>query len=663
MLPERDTILKLRKELAYFAQAYYQGHESSITDKEYDEKYRRLQELEAKHPDMFDGNSVTQRIGFIPLKEFKKVTRKEPMLSLDNAFNEKELRSFFNKVGKDIDFIGQPKIDGLAIEITYVNGEYSQASTRGDGTTGEDVTKQVKTIRNVPLKLPNKIDITVRGEVVLPKKAFEEANVMRANENKEPYANPRNAASGALRNLDPKITATVGLSFITYGAAEKRNGNIYNGSEVKLLNILSQNGFTVVNTDFYGANVSINLAIYEIIRTKEDKKDDYPYWTDGYVFKANDFDVQEKMGDGNKSPNWAIAYKFDTEKANTKVLDITIQVGRTGALTPVFELEPVFIAGTVVKRATAANFEILEKKDIRIGDTVEIHKAGEIIPEVIRVISWNDEALRQKFEIPTVCPSCGQPVEKGNEAVLRCTYDLCPAQLARQVEHFTSRDAMNIKGIGPVLADNLVNSGLIKYPIEMFGLTEKQWCTLPRVGPKTAQKIMANLENAKTQPPERLLYSLGGRLVGRTTSKLLVNHFGSFDNVLKATGKEMMEIHGIGSEISTKAVELFNSKGVSHFLAHMIEYGIKPEEKSEPIETIETEWTGKTVVITGKFETYKRKDLTEKLESQGAKVTGSVSGNTDVLIVGKDAGKKLEKAEQLGTVKIITESKIGDVLK
>lgn len=659
MQPDRDAILRLRRELAEYAQAYYQGHGSPIDDKEYDRKYRRLQELETKYPDMFDGNSVTQRVGFIPLKEFKKVTRKEPMLSLDNAFNEQELEKFFSKTGH-VDVIGQPKIDGLAIEIEYINGEYHQASTRGDGVTGEDVTKQVKTIRNIPLKIDVELEsIKVRGEVVLPKKAFLKANENRVKDGKEAYANPRNAASGALRNLDPRETSKVGLAFIAYGSDGFVKGTREDlsglASEYTMMRHIEKLGFTIAPTKL---SIGTNGLSEVVANKKAEEKDDYDYWTDGYVLKVNSFEKQKELGEGNKFPNWAIAYKFDTEKANTKVLDITIQVGRTGALTPVFELEPVFIAGTVVKRATAANFELLEKKDVRIGDTVEIHKAGEIIPEVIKVVSWDEEAVREKFQIPTVCPSCGELVTKGSEAVLRCEYDLCPAQLARQVQHFTSRDAMNIKGIGPVLSDNLVNSGLIKYPIEMFGLTKEEWCTLPRVGAKTAEKIMTNLENAKVQPSERLLYSLGGRLVGRTTSKLLVNEFGDFETVLKLTPKQMKSVHGIGDEISSKAYELFNSKGVAHFLDCMVKYGIKPEEQAEPVEVIENEWTGKTVVITGTLKNWKRKDLQAKLESFGAKVTGSVSGKTDILIAGEKAGSKLDKAISLGT-HIINEEELG----
>lgn len=648
----------LCKEIERHNELYYVHAKPEISDYEYDMLMKELEELEKRYPELRTPYSPTQRVGGKVIDEFRAVEHRVPMLSIDNTYNDGEILEFARRVQKSIPasrkvtYVVEPKIDGVAISITYEDRIYKQAVTRGDGFRGDDVTENVRTIRSVPLRLKESAPplIEVRGEVFMRNEELERLNQLREEMGEEPFRNPRNTTAGTLKLKDPKVVAQRRLEVFFYELIIEDKTIVKTHEEV--LNKLKEWGLPV-NPDWTKCN-----DIYEVIRCCEEwreKRFNLGYEIDGMVIKVNELDLREILGATSKAPRWVIAYKFPAETARTKLINIKVQVGKTGALTPVAEMEPVQLAGTIVKRATLHNFEELAKKDIRIGDTVEIQKAGEIIPQVIRPILELRPPDAKPFLPPTVCPECGSAVRKDPEGVFyRCLSMDCPAQLKQRLQHYAQRRAMDIEGLGPALIEQLVTKGLVKNIADLYKLKKEQLIELERMGKKSAENLLRELEESKNRPLSALIFALGIRHVGQHLAEILAEHFGSIDKLATASLEELRSIEEVGPVVAESIKNYFSTKENLQLLEDLKNVGVRMEEERDTSSVESLLLQGKTFVVTGTLHNFTRDEIEKKIKSLGGKVSSSVSKKTDFVLVGESPGSKLEKAKQLG-VKTITE--------
>ena len=660
----QQRIEELKEQLNRWSHEYYVEDKPTATDADYDKAYHELVALEVEHPEFVTPDSPTQRVGGEVLDQFQKVTHTNPMLSLSNAFSKEDLEEFDTRLRKltnrAIEYVCELKIDGLSIALTYQDGQLVLGATRGDGTTGEDVTGNVRTIKSVPLSLKEPWNIEVRGECYMPKKAFVALNQSREEEGLEVFANPRNAAAGSLRQLDPKIAAKRNLSVFLYSSPSVEELNV--STQEELLEKMAEIGF-VTNPERLKCQTIDEVWNY--IETIASKRPDLPYEIDGMVIKVNNFAVQEEIGFTVKAPRWAIAYKFPAEEAQTIVRDIEWTVGRTGVVTPTAVMDPVQLAGTTVRRASLHNIDLIKERDIRLEDTVVIHKAGDIIPEVTRVILEKRPATSQPYEFPTTCPVCHAKLEHLEEEVaIRCLNPKCPAQLTEGLSHFVSRNAMNMSGIGPRVIKQLFEEGLVMDVADLYQLTLDQLLALDKVQQKSAENILEAIEKSKENSLERLLTGLGIRHVGTKAAKELAQHFKTITALQEASIEQLLEIDGLGDIIAYSVKTYFEQPSVQELIQELQDSGVNMTylgvTKDDSIASGHV-LSGKTVVLTGTLEQLTRQDAKEKLESLGAKVTGSVSKKTDVVIAGHSAGSKLTKANDLG-IEVWSEQQFLDSL-
>ena len=652
-----DRIQKLRKELSHHAQLYYVYDAPVISDYEYDMMYAELKKLEGEHPEYDDPESPTHRVGGKPLEKFGKVTHSSVMNSLSDVFSFEELREFTEHsekvLGEEIVYSVEPKIDGLSVALTYENGVFVKGATRGDGNVGEDVTQNLKTIFSIPMKLSEPLNICVRGEVYMPREVFERLNATREKEGKPLLANPRNAAAGSLRQLDPNITASRALSIFVFNL---QSGELYRDSDeskshTSILDRLEAVGFKVI-TD--RKKLSSFEEIKQYILDLGVRRDTLPYDIDGVVIKADLLDVRSRLGEGTNTPKWAVAYKFPPEEKQTKLTDITVAVGRTGVLTPTAMLEPVRLAGTTVSRATLHNLDFIRERNIRLGDTVTLRKAGDIIPEVLCSHPEKRNGSEREFQMPTVCPSCGEPVYKDDEAAVRCTNSSCPAQISRSIEHFASKDAMNIDGLGPQIVELLIKNQLISDQADIYSLKPEDISSLERMGEKSAKNLTDAIESSKSAGLERLIYALGIRNVGQVAATSLALRYGSLEKFFDATVEEICELEDFGLITAECVVNWLSHPQNRRLCERLIEAGLKTEATAEPVGE---KLKGLTFVLTGTLPTMSRDEAAAKIKSAGGKVSGSVSSKTGFVVAGEAAGSKLTKAQSLG-VKIIDEAEL-----
>lgn len=651
-----DEAQKLRREIRHHEFLYYVLDAPEITDAEYDALMRRLQELERAYPDDVPPDSPTRRVGGKVSPKFTEVRHMTPLLSLGNAFSDEELAAFDARVksglpeGSEVEYVFEPKIDGLACSLIYENGRLVRAATRGDGEVGENVTANVRTIRSIPLTLnvkegeevPELLD--VRGEVYMPRHAFMKLNEQRSEAGENEFANPRNAAAGSLRQLDPKVTASRQLSFFAYGV-----GAGHKDKHFASLAMLHDYGFKV--SEGYAVVKNINEAIAKI-KDFAAKRQSLAYDTDGAVIKVNAVYQQNILGATGKDPRWAIAFKFPPEQAETKLEDIIIQVGRTGVLTPTAVLTPVKLSGSTISRATLHNEDFIRSKDIRIGDTVVINKAGEIIPEVLHVVKEKRTGAEQEFFMPAECPECGWKTERLNgEAAIRCTNPHCPALGREGLIHFASKGAMDIDGCGPAVINQLLDNGLISDPADLYLLVKPQLTALERMGDKSADNLLNAIAESKKQNLDRLLFALGIRHVGAKVARLLALHFGSMEKLMAAETDEIAAIEDIGPKIAESVVTYFASPVNIDLIERLKELGLNMEMEAAELDTAHP-FYGKTMVFTGTMPTLDRATAQTMAQQVGAKVTGSVSKKTDYVVAGAEAGSKLTKAQQLGVTVI-----------
>lgn len=658
---------KLRREIRHNEYLYYVLDAPEITDAEYDRMMVRLRELEARYPDSIPADSPTQRVGGRASSQFTEVRHLEPLLSLGNVFSAEELRAFDERVrsglpaGSKVEYVMEPKIDGLACSLIYENGKLVRAATRGDGVVGENVTANVRTIRSIPLTLkvpegeavPELFD--VRGEVYMPRQAFMRLNEQRAERGESEFANPRNAAAGSLRQLDPQVTASRSLSFFAYylvgeGAQPKHSES---------LALLARYGFKV--SENYKVVENIDEAI-KYIGDFNELRQGLSYDTDGAVIKVNDVYQQRILGATGKDPRWATAYKYPPEQAETTLEDIDWRVGRTGVLTPTAVLTPVKLSGSVISRATLHNEDFIRAKDIRIGDRVVINKAGEIIPEVLRVVAEKRTGDEKEVEIPNVCPECGWRVERqGEEAAIRCTNPHCPALGREGLIHFVSRDAMNIDGCGPSVINALLDAGLVRDAADLYSLRKEDLLKLERMGEKSADNLLAALSESKKNELDKLLFALGIRHVGAKVARILATEFGSMEKLQQAQPEELAQIRDIGDKIAESAVTWLNVPANIDLVERLAAAGLTMTF-TPPASQEDNPFFGKTLVFTGTMPTLGRAEAKTMAQDVGAKVSGSVSKKTDYVIAGAEAGSKLEKAQQLG-VTVIDEAEFLRMLK
>ncbi len=643
---EIERIKELRNLLKRYSYEYYTLDKPTVPDSEYDMLFRELQDLEEKHPEMYDPNSVTQRVGYEILSEFQKVTHERPMLSLGDVFSYDELRDWAKKItdvyGK-VEFCAEYKIDGLAMSLIYEDGLFKQAVTRGDGITGEDVTSNVRTIQSIPMSIPYKQRYDIRGEVYMPKSSFNRVNRERLANGEEEFANPRNAAAGSIRQLDSRICASRGLDGFWYHVPDDVNSDTHYGS----LEYARKLGFIVNET------TSLFNDIEDVIRFIDDTqkiRHDLPYEIDGMVIKVNSYELQRQLGFTSRIPKWAIAYKFPAEEVRTKVEDIFITVGRTGKCTPNAKLTPVKVAGTTVSFATLHNEDNISDKDIRIGDTVIVRKAGDIIPEVVRSIKEERNGSQVKFIFPEICPVCGGRLYRfEDEAAHYCVNSECKARLVFSIAHFTERNAMNIDGLGEKRVEAFLNEGLLTSFEDIYKLFNRKddILKMEKFGEKSYDNLIEAIENSKKNSLERLINGLGIRQVGEKAAKVLAAYFKNMDAFMNASQEELSNIHDIGPITAEYIREFFNEDSNREMIAQLRLLGVNMDyiDTSSKEESV---FTGKTVVLTGTLEHYSRNEATALLENLGAKVSGSVSKKTDYVIYGTEAGSKLDKANALG---------------
>jgi DNA ligase (NAD+) len=674
--PEVKRIEELRRLLQQASYAYYVLDAPVMEDTVYDRLYRELQELETQNPELITPDSPTQRVGDRPATHFTSVRHNIPLYSLENAFNIEELQSWDQRWRRysptqyntgEVEYVSELKIDGAALALTYENGFLVRGTTRGDGVMGEDITQNVRTIRSIPLRLnfdglENIAKVEVRGEAFLPLQVFKEINEKRQKAGEQLFANPRNAVAGTLRQLDSRIVAQRQLDFFAYtlhitGLDDSSIAN----TQWEALELLQKMGFRVDTNHKLCHSIAEVAEYYQYWDTERLNS---PYMTDGVVVKLNTFRLQEQLGFTQKFPRWAIALKYPAEEAPTRVVKITVNVGRTGALTPLAEMLPVQLAGTTVSRATLHNSDRIEQLDIRIGDTVIVRKAGEIIPEVVRVIKELRPADTQPFIMPSHCPVCGQQVvRETGEAVTRCVNASCAAILKGEVEHWVSRDALDIKGVGEKLVYQLVDKGLIHSIADLYELTTDKLCALERMGQKSAEKLVKAIAQSKTQPWSRVLYGLGIRHVGSVNAQLLTEKFTTVAELTAARQSDIAGVYGIGAEIAQSVYQWFRTPANQTLISRIQTIGLQlaNSTQTKAVEKINQNFAGKTFVVTGTLPTLKRDEAKALIQKAGGKITDSVSKKTDFLVVGADAGSKLEKAQNLG-ISQLTEAQLLTML-
>jgi DNA ligase, NAD-dependent len=648
---DRERLQALRQEIEEANYNYYGLDQPKISDSEYDALLRELLELETRYPELVTLDSPTQRVGGIVAKEFPKVRHIEPLLSLDNAFNAGELREFDRRVRavvSQVQYVVELKVDGLTVVLTYEQGVLVRAATRGDGEIGEEITANVRTITSVPLRLKTPLPrLDIRGEGYMPKASFVRLNEEREEEGHTTFANPRNAAAGSLRQLNSRITAQRRLDYFAYQISGITEVDIESQAEV--LKFLFEEGFAV------NPNYKVFENIEEVISYCEEltlERHGFPYEIDGLVIKVNDLGQQRELGFTSKSPRWAIAYKFPAEQAETEVRDIIIRVGRTGVLTPTAVLRPVLVAGSTVSRATLHNKDFICEKDIRIGDHVLIHKAGDVIPEVVRVLPEKRTGQERLFEMPVSCPECGSTTErKPGEVAWRCLSKACPAKQREAIIHFISRDAMNIDGLGPAVVQQMLEAGLIRDAADLYTLEFEQLYKLERFGQKSAENLLRAIDASKTRGLAALIFALGIPNVGEKASKILARYYLTMSNIKEATAEELQAIPDIGPTIAYSIVHFFNLKSTQDILAKLETAGVKMTEAELAYPQL---FLGKSIVITGKLQRWDRRMIETFIEEHGGKAASSVSKKTAFVIAGEKAGSKLTKARELG-IPVLTE--------
>ena len=638
-----ERMKELVELLNRYATEYYTSDNPSVSDSEYDRLYRELVELEKAHPDQVLPESPTHRVGGKILDGFEKYSHQYPLYSLQDAFSREELDAFDARVRKELDdvtYICELKIDGLSISLTYEQGIFVAGATRGDGSIGENITENLKRVKDIPLSLPEKLDITVRGECYMPRASFDQVNQSRQENGEPEFANPRNAAAGTLRQLDTAVVAKRNLATFLYQEASPSTRD----SQEKVLKHLEQLGFVVNQRRLLAHSMD---EVWAFIQEIGRERDQLPYDIDGVVIKVNDLAGQEQLGFTVKAPKWAVAYKFPAEEKEAKLLSVDWTVGRTGVVTPTANLTPVQLAGTTVSRATLHNVDYIAEKDIRKDDTVIVYKAGDIIPAVLRVVE-SKRVSEERLDIPTNCPSCeSKLLHFEDEVALRCINPRCPAQIKEGLTHFASRDAMNISGLGPSIVEKLFAADLVKDVADIYRLTVEDFLLLDGIKEKSAQKLYQAIQASKENSAEKLLFGLGIRHVGSKASQLLLQNFHSIESLAQANPEEIASIESLGSVIAQSLQTYFATEGSAILLRELKESGVNLDYKGQTV-AANAALSGLTVVLTGKLERLNRSEAKNKLESLGAKVTGSVSKKTDLVVAGADAGSKLQKAQELG---------------
>lgn len=644
-----ERIKELRAKLSYHAKRYYVYDDPEISDFEYDRLYAELLHLEEENPQYFDPTSPTNRVGGKPLDKFEKVTHSVPMNSLSDVFEYSEIKDFVDRMSGIVEnpaFSVEPKIDGLSVALTYENGILTNGATRGDGTVGEDVTQNIKTINSIPLSIEKELSFCLRGEVYMPRKVFYALNEEREQNGQQLLANPRNAAAGSLRQLDPKVCADRKLDIFIFNL---QSGDIYGDGHVpkshtNTLDTVRDLGFTVLKDRVLAHSYE---EIIEHIEKLGSMRDSLPYDIDGVVIKIDDLADRVKIGEGTNTPKWAVAYKFPPEEKQTKLTDITIAVGRTGVLTPTAVLEPVRLAGTSVSRATLHNLDFIRERGIMLGDTVTVRKAGDIIPEVLCVHPEKRDGSEMEFFMPTHCPSCGEAVVRDDNdgAAIRCVNSSCPAQLSRSIEHFASKSAMNIEGLGPQIVNALLENGLIKDFADLYTITEEQVATIERMGKKSAQNLINSIKNSKSAGLERLTYALGIRNIGEVAAEALAARYQTLDALMLATREELCEIQDFGEITADCVVDFFSHEHNIELCNKLIALGLNT---SSTFVALDNRFEGLTFVLTGTLPSMSRDVASAMIKDRGGKVSGSVSSKTNYVLAGEDAGSKLVKAKALG---------------
>jgi DNA ligase (NAD+) len=659
----KKRIEKLREEIEYHNYRYYVLDQPEISDAEYDRLLRELEKLEEQYPELRSLNSPTQRVGVSPLEEFEIVKHTIPMISLANAFDESEARDFDKRIKKflgtseEIEYVAEPKFDGLAIELVYERGQFVVGSTRGDGVNGENITQNLRTIKTIPLQLirkeiPVPERLEVRGEAIMQLEKFKELNRKREAMGEPPFANPRNAAAGSVRQLDPKITAARPLEIYFYALGEVRGWTFKTQWEV--LKTLPKWG---LRTNPHVRKCKNIEEVLDYYHEMNEKRETLPYEIDGTVIKVNSFDLQIRLGEIARSPRWALAFKFQPKQETTKILDIRVQVGRTGALTPVAVMEPVKVGGVEVSRATLHNQDEIDKKDVRVGDTVVIQRAGDVIPEVVQVIISKRKGTEKKFKMPPKCPVCGAEVIK-EEAIHRCIGLDCPAQLKGRIKHFASKRAMDIEGLGVKLIDQLVDKGLVKDVADIYYINKEELIELERMADKSAQNMIDAIEKSKTKPLLKFLYALGIRHVGETTAEDLARHFQRLEDFFHLSEEDLMEVEGVGPEVAASVHQFFGDKKNRESIDRLKKAGVKV---IEPKAKEKGKLAGKTFVFTGALKTFGRDEARTLVESMGATTASTVSKKVDFVVMGEDPGSKFDKAKELG-VKTLTEEEFKKMI-
>lgn len=644
-----ERIKELRAKLSYHAKRYYVYDDPEISDFEYDRLYAELLHLEEENPQYFDPTSPTNRVGGKPLDKFEKVTHSVPMNSLSDVFEYSEIKDFVDRMSGIVEnpaFSVEPKIDGLSVALTYENGILTNGATRGDGTVGEDVTQNIKTINSIPLSIEKELSFCLRGEVYMPRKVFYALNEEREQKGQQLLANPRNAAAGSLRQLDPKVCADRKLDIFIFNL---QSGDIYGDGHVptshtNTLDTVRDLGFTVLKDRVLAHSYE---EIIEHIEKLGSMRDSLSYDIDGVVIKIDDLADRVKIGEGTNTPKWAVAYKFPPEEKQTKLTDITIAVGRTGVLTPTAVLEPVRLAGTSVSRATLHNLDFIRERGIMLGDTVTVRKAGDIIPEVLCAHPEKRDGSEMEFFMPTHCPSCGEAVVRDDNdgAAIRCVNSSCPAQLSRSIEHFASKGAMNIEGLGPQIVNALLENGLIKDFADLYTITEEQVATIERMGKKSAQNLINSIKNSKSAGLERLTYALGIRNIGEVAAEALAARYQTLDALMLATREELCEIQDFGEITADCVVDFFSHEHNIELCNKLIALGLNT---SSTFVALDNRFEGLTFVLTGTLPSMSRDVASAMIKDRGGKVSGSVSSKTNYVLAGEDAGSKLVKAKALG---------------
>lgn len=655
---------ELRTRLNQWSREYYVEDKPTVEDYVYDKEYAELVAIEEQYPDLITSDSPTQRVGGKVLEGFEKVTHDIPLYSLNDVFSKEELIAFDQRVqkavGSVVDYCCELKIDGLSVSLRYEDGNFVRGATRGDGTVGENITENLKTVRSVPIKLKEPMNIEVRGECFMPKRSFVQLNQDREAEGKDIFANPRNAAAGSLRQLDSKITAKRNLDTFLYTVADF--GPMQAKTQYDALEELEKIGFHTNREKRLCHSID---EVWSYIEEYHDKRVDLPYEIDGIVIKVNEFSLQDQLGFTVKAPRWAAAYKFPPEEVETLIENIEWTVGRTGVVTPTAIMTPVRVAGTTVSRASLHNGDYIKLKDIRLKDTVLIYKAGDIIPEVSQVVLDKRPKDSEEYQLPTHCPVCGSElVHLDEEVALRCINPKCPAQMKEGLNHFVSRNAMNIDGLGPRVLEQMYDKKLVADVADLYKLTEEELLTLDKIKEKSANNILTAIDNSKDNSVERLIFGLGIRHVGAKAAKILAEHFGDLETLSKSDYESIIALDTIGDIIADSVVTYFSNEEVHELMNELKQAGVNFEYKglrNAQLQEVESPFKEKTVVLTGKLTRFTREEAKETIENLGGKVTGSVSKKTDIVVAGEDAGSKLTKAQELG-IEVWTEDQMADAL-